>query len=139
MPISVITPAGKSLQVKTARVPLDLVNQVAATDVTSEIFGIGRDDIVEYFTILGATASDDTGTATLSVGTASGTTADFVAATDVKVARTTASILGLGLTGAPQGSDEIITASYQGQNADAAAGGPWYVNMYYYSVNRGEV
>lgn len=141
MVTSVITPAGKSLQVKRAR--LDLQQVAGITQY--ELFGVAKDDVIAFFKVTGAAVGDTT-SALLDLGVV-GALQRFATDIDINVARTavsdaagagtTTGMVGTGLTSAPEAADEIIIGSVDLGTGDAAAG-PMYVEMYYYAVNRGE-
>lgn len=147
MAVTPITPAGRSLQVKTAKILVPSTAVQGAGDVTDELFGVAKDDIIAYFTVFTTGAGDST-SALMDLGV-TGALTQYATDIDVNIARsavsdaagagTTTGPIGTGITNVPETADSIIKATTTYTAGDATEGTAIYVSMYYYSVPRGEL
>lgn len=110
--------------------------------VSKDLFTLPKNARVLFFTVWGKAASDAGTTATISIGKAGGTGAEYLSAYDVKTAAT-----GNGLTvpnaqlligydttpvdTAKLSTDVTVNAKYAETGGASTVGGPWTIEVFY--------
>lgn len=128
MTISVLTPAGKGLQVKTAT--------VSRTDTTAtHVLSLPKDSVYVSALVSGD-VSDAATTAVVSIG--DGSTDDQFGTADVKAGGATSPVLAGKNVGTLLTDDTKITLKYEESGTASTVGGDWTVSIMYFHKMRGE-
>lgn len=112
-----------------------LTNTIARTDTSAKVLGVlPKDAQIVGLTIWGAAVSNAGTTATLKLGQAGGTGAEYLASFDVKGATGSgqqAPSAALLMAPTAAASDITVTGTYAETGTASTAGGPWSIMIEY--------